>query len=523
MFKLVGATIEASDNLQSFSTHALANIVWAYASSNIPYPNIFKKAEEIIVDIIRSNNADASDLLDAFKPQALSIILWAYAAANVQRPRLFKTIGAEIVHKDILESFKPQELSNIVWALATAKVKYPEVFQKVGDVALDSLDQFRPQNLSNLLWAYSTAKIRHPGLFKKVGDSIALLHNLEGFKPQEITNILWAFANSNIYHPGMFKKIGDVIVESEDLSLFSPQALSNTVWAFATLNECRPDLFKKIASVIIERDVLKLFNSQELANIAWSYAVANVDTPSLFNQSFRRRIIDVHLDWINADMCQLHQWYFWQTELGQPEPDSWVSKKLRQRLRNAFSDADVNPSALQRDVFSELVSIGLDPVEEYIADSGYSLDALVEINGDKIGIEVDGPFHFIDRRRNGSTVLKHRQVTSIDKIPLVSVPYWEWQNLGDDRIAKQQYLQALLSSCAPNKVSTTTLKNDRKAPDAMATSSFDASSENHVSTEQYNTLKSLTVHHLKEILRSKGLKVSGRKSELVERFLQSIS
>ena len=90
--------------------------------------------------------------------------------------------------------------------------------------------------------------------------------------------------------------------------------------------------------------------------------------------------------------------------------------------------------------------MGLNPVEEYLTTSGYRLDALIEIGGKKVGIEVDGPSHFIDRRPIGSTVLKHRQVVAIDRIPLVSVPYWEWDKLKKDRNIKQQYLQQLLDA-----------------------------------------------------------------------------
>jgi hypothetical protein len=43
------------------------------------------------------------------------------------------------------------------------------------------------------------------------------------------------------------------------------------------------------------------------------------------------------------------------------------------------------------DVIFELSSIGLRPEEEFLAKSGYRLDALVEVKGTKVGIEVDGP------------------------------------------------------------------------------------------------------------------------------------
>jgi hypothetical protein len=52
---------------------------------------------------------------------------------------------------------------------------------------------------------------------------------------------------------------------------------------------------------------------------------------------------------------------------------------------------------LQDDVVSVLSSIGMLPEEEVLTASGYRLDALVEVNGMKVGIEVDGPSHFINR------------------------------------------------------------------------------------------------------------------------------
>ena len=52
----------------------------------------------------------------------------------------------------------------------------------------------------------------------------------------------------------------------------------------------------------------------------------------------------------------------------------------------------------QDDVISVLSSIGLLPEEEELT-SGYFLDALIEVNDIKVGIEVDGPSHFINRQR----------------------------------------------------------------------------------------------------------------------------
>ena len=70
----------------------------------------------------------------------------------------------------------------------------------------------------------------------------------------------------------------------------------------------------------------------------------------------------------------------------------------------------------------------------------------MEVNGKTIGVEVDGPSHFIGKSKSptGSTMLKRRQVPSIDGIELVSVPYWKWDTLGQNEAKKQQYLRKLL-------------------------------------------------------------------------------
>jgi hypothetical protein len=61
--------------------------------------------------------------------------------------------------------------------------------------------------------------------------------------------------------------------------------------------------------------------------------------------------------------------------------------------------------------------------------SGYRLDAYVMANGVNVGVKVDGPSHFTGYLPNGHTILKRRQVPSIDGAVIASVPYWEWEAL----------------------------------------------------------------------------------------------
>ena len=133
----------------------------------------------------------------------------------------------------------------------------------------------------------------------------------------------------------------------------------------------------------------------------------------------------------------------WQTK---EKSNTGLPAELASRCYNSFVSEDPTVSKLQDDVVAQLSSIGLEPKEEVLMDSGYRMDAIVKVNGKTIGVEVDGQSHFIGKGRSptGSTILKRRQVPSIDGIKLVSVPYCEWGKPGNDEVKKQEYLRELV-------------------------------------------------------------------------------
>jgi hypothetical protein len=171
------------------------------------------------------------------------------------------------------------------------------------------------------------------------------------------------------------------------------------------------------------------------------HAMADIDAPFLFNERFANELLDRQHQFNIANLTQLYQWHLWQNkELSH----AGLPDELRVPCYQAFVMDDGLVSRLQKDAVRELTSMDLKPVQEFLAPSGYSIDALIEVNGRRIGIEVDGPSHFVDRKPTARTILKRRQITSIDKITLVSVPYWEWSKLRSDNAKKQQYLRSLI-------------------------------------------------------------------------------
>jgi hypothetical protein len=283
--------------------------------------------------------------------------------------------------------------------------------------------------------------MEYPELFEKIASAILQSDRLHSFGPQAISNTLWAYSKAQVYCPELYKLAGDMLVETDSLNSFNPQELSNLLKAYAAANEIRPDLFVKIADVIVEDRKLESFSPHGISTVGWCFAVADVNTPLLFNERFVDIIVRNESTFSKEGLGQLHQWHLWQakeqTGIGLPD-------ELQSRCREAFMENEVIVSRFQKDVSNELLCMGLNPIEEYLTDSGYRLDALVEIENDKVGIEIDGPSHFIGRKPSGSTVLKRRQVTSLEEITLVSVPYWDWYEFGSDRDRKQQYLCSLL-------------------------------------------------------------------------------
>ncbi|KAL7458879.1 hypothetical protein ACHAWC_010596 [Mediolabrus comicus] len=283
-----------------------------------------------------------------------------------------------------------------------------DLFLSLANASVYKMDQFDARHLSNLAYAYALIRfvpvlIDGRDLFYHVAK--AAIQRKEDFNSQQVANLLWSYA-----------KMGIV---DEQLFLFSS--------------------FAPIAAKLIDN-----YNNQNLANIAWAYAVADIDSPVLFNDRFINKCVEKRDGFSIEELSQLHQWHLWQTK---EKSRTGLSEALQDICYRAFTSQSVHPSKFQEDVVSQLSSIGLDPKEEALMDSGYRIDALVEVNGKIIGVEVDGPSHFVGKSKSptGSTIMKREQVQSIDEIDLVSVPYWEWNKLGKDQGKQQDYLRRLLN------------------------------------------------------------------------------
>ena len=117
--------------------------------------------------------------------------------------------------------------------------------------------------------------------------------------------------------------------------------------------------------------------------------------------------------------------------------------------RTAFikqSSSGANASKLQRSVARALRRLGEQVSEEVVLDdSGFSVD--IQLTGQRVVVEVDGPMHYLRPRSgrpivDGSTRFKHRLLTALGW-KVLHVPYFEWRALGSPEQQKE-YLTTLI-------------------------------------------------------------------------------
>ncbi|EJK61605.1 hypothetical protein THAOC_17875 [Thalassiosira oceanica] len=416
--------------LNEFEARHLSNLIYSFGL-------VERKPEigrETLFDVF---GKAALRILHTFKPQELSNMLWAFVKVDAKNSRLFEETSGVISGMD-LDSFKPQDFANIIWSFAKSGKPDPELFQALGNhIVTRSVNDFWPQDVSNIVWAYAAAEVSHPELFKKIGDHIAGRDSLDSFNSQALSNTAWAYATAKVFHSRLFEKLATKVVARKDH--FHGQAVANFLWACATVGHTDERLCSALAPVIASK--LDECSEHDLANIAWAYSVANTPRQDLFDEGYLCALASNEKDFPDKELFQLHQWQLWQQELGSGIE---LPRSLQEKSRNAFTSRGYSESKLQNDVVGELKAAGLDLEEEVLLGSGYRIDALVKFSdGRKVAIEVDGPSHFIDKRPAGSTTLKHRQVAMLDRIEVVSVPYWEWDELKNSEM-KLHYLRKKL-------------------------------------------------------------------------------
>jgi len=468
---------EAKDRLHEFDDTAIARIARAFA--------VVEHESHPLIDAI-ANEVLGRRRLRSFTPQALSALAGGFAwMPGAAHQPLLEAIAAELTER-LHERAKAraacgrtatldaeaddsaldmrsrsmrvtsQTLALSAWAYARKGCAAPRLFETIASEASTTLQKFSTQGLSTLAWSFATARHPAPGLFDAVAHA-ACMRPLRRTDPQALVNLAWAFATAQ--HPAqqLFRAIASEASSDNRMHAFAEQGLSSLAWAFATAGHADHVLFDAIACAIQPR-LDTISELQTLSMTAWSFAVLDIPAgpASLGGCHFTRRCVELvdTAPVAQEALVQLHQFNLWCIERGCVE--AVLPTALAIRCRDAMVSQSAEPSSLQQQVSDTLRSLGCLPHDEATSCSGYPIDMLVHWRGADVAIEVDGPSHFVrgSQQPTSAAALKRRQLESLGSSRLVSVPYWEWCQLGrkersEQVRAQQEYVLAKLEGCVP--------------------------------------------------------------------------
>jgi hypothetical protein len=296
---LLGETaFETMIQVDEFSPKVAADILHAFAKMKLPVNDLlFQSVGDSIAE---------RDGLNVLPPSTIAQIVTAYATSQIPHQKLFDKMGDSICGRDDLASFKPSELSAVLRSYASLNQANSAMFQKFGDNIVASKDlgimrKFQPSDLISTLWSFTNLKESHPVLFAKIADAILKL-NRNALSSEELATAVWAYAaeferndfvwNSSFSCKSLFKKLGDILA-FRDLTSCSPDSINNAIWAYATCNISHSILFEKIGDASAARDDLAPF----APNIVWAYATLDESHPVLSDP----RKVMCHHDFL-ADM-----------------------------------------------------------------------------------------------------------------------------------------------------------------------------------------------------------------------------
>jgi hypothetical protein len=404
----------------------------------------------------------------------------------------------------------------------------------------------KPQDIANTAWAFAIVGLQHNDFLDAVAVELERRSHL--FTPQEMTNGLWALATLDHCPPNLLHRLEQPIItlqrQTNDPNFWSTlavarvwkrQELANLAWIIAVFGEFPMDLVKMVymgligvgddptPEVVTDCHLSSGLGSDDgisptvVMSLTYLQMMMDLDDTSTTFSSPGDRIhlpADFPDGWLARTASTPAQGSPSSRRRGTVttvEAEGLLNvqgKSTRQQDSNG--DLQLNRSGLQQIVSAALARIGFSHVEEYVFDMAtlsndygilydkesinneslmsseiLSLD-MANVQ-ERIGIEVDGPGHFISNidnlnrsvdaadphqkdtmvyksptsgkvevvfgwngdtkrisiKRNGPTALKLRILEAMGWT-IHNIPFWEWANVDQDTAAEDSYCRSLL-------------------------------------------------------------------------------
>lgn len=431
------ATASLALGLGAFTDQGLANLAWACART----PRRGLEAEKLVKRV----TVEASPRLGDFGPQALANLLWACATCDVTNDLDLGAVSQSL--EENVPRMQAQQISMVCWANTVAGVQPdPRALSALWRAAKHRLDEFGPRAFSNVAWSLAKAPdtiddAARDALLDALAGALGDRKRVGALSAQAVANVAWSYRGR--YQPALYESL--VRAGLRRVNDQAPQELASTAYSLASAGVDAPALYEAIARSSARK--IHIFGPVDLHILAWSFCVAGALEPRLFGAV--AGVLPESFDDLTLEgRAQLYQVYlFLRLEL----PDSLlvpVLEERRSKLLDAFVTQDVTSSRTQNEVSRVLAALGWAHEAEFRTEDGLSLDMACQTT--RVAVEFDGPTHYLlggdggRMRCNGATAFKRRLLAKMGWT-VIDIPYYEWNEVRDQKDAREGYLRQKLS------------------------------------------------------------------------------
>jgi hypothetical protein len=510
------ATTELIRRPHDFKEQEIKDILWSLSKAGIRHPMAFRKVAEHLVGSDEDfANGKTGRGLDGFSPQGLGNLAWSYAKqaqladavsesniGTTGRLAVFETscldIGESLINRLFrriaergisnetgLSRYKPQDLSNTCWAFATLGMLHREFFDAVAEQV--------------------HSRLSHQIAPKSTGDSVNVLMR---FKAQEIANLVWSFATLNYNAEGIMDCFAPYIVSmcsnkdgSYDVSTIAKyikrQETANIAWSCAVLKQYPEPLMPLLYTALFGDG-----EPQSIDSLKSIYSDDGLQRQAIMTMFYVQLSLDMEAPELDLALPTHFPVGWWESDTKRP-------KAVDDERDTSSSMLELTTSRLQTDVSQALNRVGFSHIQEHVIATDDLRDSH-EINlseerleflsidianiQDRVGIEVDGPAHFINildektnndkmgiqaadninnskgksttksmndvtrkgknkkglqpkynfrTQVNGPTALKHRLLCHLGWC-IAHIPHWEWRHVAGDNEGEENFCREIL-------------------------------------------------------------------------------
>jgi hypothetical protein len=373
------------------------------------------------------------------------------------------------------------------------------------------------QDMANSVWAFGVLGMKHSQFLSAVNESMKkrmqmYLSGNKGsinrIKGQEVSNTIWGMASLNFYPEGLLDVLSAYLMKvlnydmttKKIANLFSKQEICNLAWSVAVFGEYPEELIK-----FLYMGIVGVGDKPDPSYVLECFGDDGLDQTHINSLMYLQIILDLEVGRKNNHFALPDNFPMAWTDLPRysisnddETGSSSPSGDDDNDMMNSGLDMEINTSQTQKAVSEAFDRIGFGHVDEYMLTMDdlaeeYNINmgaypvALLSLDlaniQSKIGVELDGPGHFVttlDRPQdggdegyvlsnvgsyqtskngrmrytfnwnrdtqevNGATYLKSRIFAGLGW-DIINIAFWEWLEVNGEKESEEAFCRSLLS------------------------------------------------------------------------------